>query len=318
MSSLTRTETAQWLGEQDSYLILTHRRPDGDTTGSAALLCLGLRQLGKTAYILENPELTAKYAPLHQGLTKAQAEAGDTLVSVDVSAPKMLPDPFQDLLPRIALRIDHHGTATAFTPLELVDPQAGACAEILYDVLTAMGFRLDQAMARALYTAVSTDTGCFRYANTTAHTFTVAAACAQTGADLYAINQAVFETNSLAKLRLQGWMIANTRFSREGRIAVCPLPLAVEREMGVTEDDMENISGFPRSVEGVKIAATLRENPNGQVKVSVRAVPGYDAAAICARFGGGGHKGAAGATLSLSLEDAAQAVTRAMEAMVDQ
>lgn len=197
-----------------------------------------------------------------------------------------------------------------------MDPQAGACAEILYDVLTIMDIRLDPSMARALYTAVSTDTGCFRYANTTAHTLSVAAACAETGADLYAINQAIFETNSLAKLRLQGWMIANTRFLSEGKVAVCALPLAVERETGVTEDDMENVSGFPRSIEGVRLAATLRQNPDGQVKVSVRAAPEYDAAAICAQFGGGGHKGAAGATLNLSLEDAAQALAEAMQAMV--
>lgn len=316
MSSLTRIDTAKWLKEHDHYLILTHRRPDGDTIGSAAYLCLGLRQLGKTAYILENPEVTAKYAYLHQGLTKPAAGADDTLVSVDVSAPSMLPQAFAHLLSRIALRIDHHGAATAFTPLELVDPQAGACAEILYDVLTIMDIRLDPSMARALYTAVSTDTGCFRYANTTAHTLSVAAACAETGADLYAINQAIFETNSLAKLRLQGWMIANTRFLSEGKVAVCALPLAVERETGVTEDDMENVSGFPRSIEGVRLAATLRQNPDGQVKVSVRAAPEYDAAAICAQFGGGGHKGAAGATLNLSLEDAAQALAEAMQAMV--
>lgn len=315
MSSLTRIDTAAWLREHDNYLILTHRRPDGDTIGSAAYLCLGLRKLGKSAYILENPEVTAKYAHLHQGQTKSRVEDSDTLISVDVSAPSMLPNTFAPLLSRITLRIDHHGTATSFTPLELVDPQAGACGEILYDVLTAMDIPLDKPMAQALYTAVSTDTGCFRYANTTAHTFTVAAACAGTGADLHSINQAIFETNTLAKLRLQGWMIANTRFLSGGKIAICPLPLAVERETGVTEDDLENISGFPRSIEGVKIAATLRQNPDGTVKVSIRATPEYDAAAICAKFGGGGHRGAAGATLRMPLEDAAQAIARAMPEM---
>ena len=135
MTTLTRAETARWLSERDQFLILTHVRPDGDTLGSAALLCRGLRKLGKTAHILENPGITAKYAALHEGLTQKEALAGDTLVSVDVAAPNMLPDAFRPLQDRIALRIDHHGTATPFTPLSLVDAGAAACGEILFDVL---------------------------------------------------------------------------------------------------------------------------------------------------------------------------------------
>lgn len=309
---MTSRECARWLQEHDGYLILTHRRPDGDTVGSAALLCRGLRSLGKRAFILNNPEITPKYLHLHRDLTKSAAENEDTLVCVDVAAPNMLPDAFSHLRERIALRVDHHCSASSFTPAELVDPSAGACGEILYDVLTEMGAALDIPMAEALYTAVSTDTGCFRYANTTAHSFRVAAACREAGADLYPINQALFETNSLARLRLQGWIVENTHFLAGGTLAVCALPEKVERRLGVTEDDMENISGFPRSIAGVRMAATLRESAGGLVKLSVRAVPGYDASAVCARFGGGGHKGAAGASLRLPLDEAARAVEEAM------
>lgn len=312
---MTRNECARWLEEHDHYAILTHRRPDGDTAGSAAVLCLGLRQLGKTAHILENPELTAKYLPLHAGLTKPGAEPGDTVVCVDVASPGMLPKAFEHLKDAIALRIDHHYSATSFTQAELVDHTAGACGEILYDVLVEMGARLDKAIAEALYTAVSTDTGCFRFANTTAHTFTVAAACAEAGGDIFAINQAIFETNTFEKLKMQSWITENTRFYAGGTVAVCALPLAVERQIGVTEDDMENISGFPRTIAGVKMAATLRETADGLVKISVRAVPGRDASAVCARFGGGGHKGAAGASVNLPLEEAAKAVAEAMLAV---
>ena len=309
---MTRTETAEWLRERDHFLILTHHRPDGDTVGSAAGLCLGLRKLGKTAHILKNPEITAKYAHLHEGLTVSEVPESCTVVSVDVASPNMLPDSFRPLLDRIELRIDHHRSPASFTPLELVDPGAGACAEIIYDLLTELGVPLDKALAEAIYTGTATDTGCFRYANTTGHTLRVAAACSDAGGDLFAINQALFETNSLARLRLQGWLIANARFLADGKIAVCPLPRKVEEEIGVTEDDMENISGFPRTIEGVKIAATLRESADGRVKISVRAVPGYDAAAVCAKFGGGGHKGAAGATTDLPLEEAAGALIAAM------
>lgn len=316
MTSLTRAEAADFFLRHERFLILTHCRPDGDTVGSAALLCLGLRSLGKTAHILRNPQVTAKYAHLHEGLTVPAPSGSETVVSVDVAAPSMLPDGFQPLCGQIALRIDHHATASSFTAFELVDAHAGACAEIVYDVLSIAGVSLDRQMALALYIAVSTDTGCFRYANTTAHSFLAAAACAQAGADLFSVNQALFDTNSISKLRIQSWITEHLRFFADGKIALCALPRAVEQRIGVTEDDMENISGFPRSIEGVKIAATLRETADGRVKLSVRAVPGYDASAVCARFGGGGHTGAAGATLSLPLEQAAEAVSSAITDVV--
>ena len=315
MSSLTKNEAAQWLEERDHFAILTHRRPDGDTIGSAATLCRGLRQLGKVAHIVENPEITPKYAHLHENLTKKWVDEGDSIVSVDIASPNMLPDSFQALTDQIGLRIDHHATATSFTEAELVEPEAAACAEIVYDVLMLMGVELDKPTAEALYTAISTDTGCFRFSNTTAHTFRTAAACAEAGANLHAITQAIFETNSFRRLKIQSWITEHAQFLAGGQIAVVAIPLSVEQEIGVTEDDMENISNFPRTIEGVKIAVTIREKANGTVKASVRAVPGYDAGAICANFGGGGHTGAAGATMQMTLTEAAQAFINAMPEM---
>ena len=312
MKKLTRTKAAAFLAANDGFAILTHRRPDGDTLGSAALLCRGLRQLGKVAYILENPEITPKYAPLHKGLTMPSVQEGDVLIAVDTASKGMLPEAFAHLADAIALRIDHHGTAESFTDWELVEPEAAACGEIVYGVLQELGAQLDEPMADVLYTAVSTDTGCFRYANTTPNTFQVAADCAAVSKNLFAMNQLYFDTNSLGRLRLQGYMVENAIFLQEGKAVICALPKSVEEELGLCEDDMENISGFPRSIEGVKVAATIREDAPGKVKISVRAVPGCDAAAICAKFGGGGHKGAAGASMEMSIADAVEALQEAI------
>ena len=310
MATLTRFETAQYLAKKDHFAIVTHRGPDGDTVGSAAALCLGLRQLGKTAHVLPNPEITPKYAPLLEGLTKAAPEAGDTLVCVDVAVVSMLPDAYQSL--SFDLRIDHHGNTPSYTADELVDPETAACGELIYDVLMSMYIDMTAPIANALYTAVSTDTGCFRYANTTSHSFAVAAACAWASKDIFQINQALFETVSLARLRLQGWLVENALFLQNGKVAICTLPREKEQELGLTEDDLENISGFPRTIEGVKLAVTLRHEPDGRIKVSARAVPGCDAAALCEKFGGGGHKGAAGATLDMTMEEAVEAVKSAI------
>ena len=313
MTILTRSETARFLLEHDNYLILSHRRPDGDTTGSSAALCLGLRQLGKTAYVLENKEVSPRFQWLHAGLTKPTAEGGETIVSTDVASPSMLPEAFQSLLGGIALRIDHHGSATSFTAAELVDPHSASCAEVVWDVLRLMGVEPDKAIAEAVYVGTSTDTGCFRYSNTTAHTFETAAMCAQAGARIYELNQELFETNTLARLKMQGWIVAHMKMLAGGKMAVCAIPRDVEKEIGVTSDDMDNISSFPRTVAGVCVAATLRETDEGDTKLSVRAVPGYDAAKVTEKFGGGGHKGAAGASLKMPLAEAAKAVEAEME-----
>ena len=311
---MTRNECARWLQDHDNFLILTHTRPDGDTIGSASTLCLGLRQLGKTAYLLENKEVSPYLEALVLGLTKSAPEEGDTILSVDVASPGMLQKEAVDLLDRIELRIDHHGSATSYTDEELVDPMAAACGEIVYDVLMEMGTELTKEMAWRLYIAVSTDTGCFRFANTNAHTYQTAAACAATGADLYPITQALFDTNTLGKLKLQSWMLENARFLCEGKAAVCGIPKALEET--VTKEDLEGVAGFLRSIEGVKICATIRETETGS-KMSVRAVPGYDAALVCQKFGGGGHKGAAGAGMNLPLTEAVKAAAQALVEIVE-
>ena len=312
MTKLTRAEAAEYLLAHDHYLLLTHRRPDGDTLGSAAALCLGLRSLGKTCHILPNPEITPRFQWLHEGLTKPEAEQGDTLITVDVASPGMLPDCFLPLLDRAALRIDHHGSATSFTPRETVDPDSASCAELVWDILERMGVTMDTRLAEAVYVGLSTDTGCFRFANTTEHTFATAAQCAGAGARLYELNQELFETNTLGRLRIQGWIVEHMQLMKQGTVALTVIPRRVEQEIGVTEDDMDNISSFPRTVAGVKMAATLRETADGTTKLSVRAIPGFDATVVTVKFGGGGHKGAAGASIKLPLEEAAKAVEKAM------
>ena len=315
MKYLTRIECADWLLDGDRFTILTHRKPDGDTVGSAAALCLGLRQLGKRAHVLYNAEVSPRFRWLHEGLTKETVEEGDTVVSVDVASPGMLPKAFEHLLGNIALRIDHHGSATSFTGVELVDAASASCAEVVWDVLQEMGVEMDAAIAEAVYVGLSTDTGCFRYSNTSAHTFATAALCVASGARVYELNQDLFETNTLGRLRMQAWIVDHMKLLKNGEMAIIAIPREVEERLGVTEDDMDNISSFPRTVAGVKMAATLRQTAEGDTKMSVRAVPGWDATKVTVVFGGGGHKGAAGASFRLPIGEAVMAVEKVMLAL---
>ena len=312
MASLTATEAAAYLRQHDHYAILTHRHPDGDTLGSAALLCRGLRAIGKTAHILHNPETTPKYQFVVEGLTKPQLGDSDTLVCVDVAIPGLLPDAFLPLADKIGLRIDHHRNNGPWTPYEYNDAIRASCAQVVYDVLEALGVALDIPMADAMYVGISTDTGCFQFGNTNDETFLAGALCARVTPNLPRLNRYLFATFSLSRLRLQGWIVENADFSQGGKVCICGLTQKTLDSLGVTEDDLENIAGFPRSIQGVVVSATLREEADGKLKLSVRAPAEINAEEICKKFGGGGHKGAAAAVLDMPMQDAIAAVKAAI------
>jgi len=313
MKNLTRADTAAWLQSNDGYCILTHRRPDGDTIGSAAALCLGLRAMGKTAHVLENPEITEKYRYLHAGMTCTEVYTGATVISVDTAAETMFPLAFAHLKERVELAIDHHGTNSGYARASLVDSEAAACGEIIFDLLNLLKVPMNREMAESIYIAVSTDTGCFRYSNTTARTLRTAAACLETGIDSYGINMKLFETTRLPRLKLDAYMAQNLELHKQGKIALVRIPLSLEHELAVQEDDMENVSNFARNIEGVELAVTFRTDLTGATKLSVRSAPGYDASAVCAALGGGGHKAAAGARVNCDQLQAREKVLAVLE-----
>ena len=311
MKTLTIPELAVALLAGDNYIMLTHRRPDGDTIGSAAALTRGLRGLGKEAYILENPQFTEKFRPYLEGLTIDRIPQGATIVTVDIAAEGLFPFSALDYVNQVAFRIDHHGSRADFGEKGYVDPEAAACGEIILELLQEMKAPMDPKTAEAVYVAISTDTGCFRYSNTTANTLRASALCKELGADTFAVNQTMFLTKRLARLKLDAHLARTTEFYARGKVAVSTISNEVRKELGITEDDIDDISGFGREIEGVEIAVMLRqEGENG--KISVRTSPGHDAAAICALMGGGGHKAAAGATVEGGIEAAKQAVLEAL------
>lgn len=309
MKELTLSEVAKFLLQNDNYTILTHRRPDGDTIGCAGALCRGLRSLGKSAWILENPQFTPKFRPYLEGLTVEEPSEG-IHIAVDIATAGLLPYNAENI--RIDLRIDHHGADRTFGTMGYVEPSAAACGEIILLLLQSMDVEIDAAMARALYVAISTDTGCFRYSNVTADTLRAAAYCKDCGADTFTINQTMFMTKRLARLKLEAYLTETMEFYADGMVAISTLPNEIRASLGITEDDIDDISGFGREIEGVQIGVMIRqEGENG--KISVRTSPNYNASDICVRLGGGGHAAAAGATVAGGIECAKAAVKQALE-----
>ena len=295
----------------DNILILTHRRPDGDTAGCAGALCRGLRQLGKTAYILENPEITKRYAPLITPCYPTGDFNSAYIVSVDIAEEKLFPDTAEQYQGKVDLVIDHHRSNSGFGAKNLIRPDAGGCAEVLYDVLAALGVRFTRDIAECIYIGVSTDTGCFKFSNTTAHTHAVAAACLTAGIDGGEINRVLFETKSMPRFQMERIVFDTMEFFEDGAVAVALLWRTDIDRTGADMDDLDSIASLTRQIEGVQIGITLTENRDGTVKASVRTTKEMDAAAICKKCGGGGHIRAAGASLDCGMEEAKAAILTA-------
>ena len=229
---LTVEQTAALLRTFDNILILTHVRPDGDTVGCAAALCRALRALGRTAYLLENPEITETYTPYAEGLWAPKGFVPQRVVSVDIAAPNLLPENAVPYKNDICLAIDHHGSQEFFAERTCLDAEAAACGEIVYEIVGRLT-DITPEMAMALYVAVSTDCGCFVYANTTARTHRIAAALMELGIDVGPVNKALFRTKSPVRLAMEARMVADMELYDNGRVVVMSIPLALCRELGV-------------------------------------------------------------------------------------
>ena len=308
---MTRAEFCAFVRIHDNFVILTHRRPDGDTIGCASALCLGLRQLGKTAFVLKNEQFTPRFQPFLDGLVCETLPVDVTVISTDIASEGLLSfDAVRmDLTPVCA--VDHHGSNSLACP-KLVEADKAACGEIVHAILQELGVRVTKRIAECLYVAVSTDTGCFKFSNTSANTHRTAAALIEAGADVYSINKVFFDTKSFSRLRLEAKLTDTMEFYADRAVGVCVMPKSLLAEFSVTEDDLDSISGFARSIEGVKIGVMIREVEDGLGKISLRTEAPYDASAICQRLGGGGHAAAAGASVPGGIAGAKAAILRAL------
>ena len=316
---MTPQEAAALLQTKDRILILTHRRPDGDTIGCAAGLCAALRQRGKEAYLLYNDEITDSNRPYAQPYWAPEGYAPDYVVSVDIAARQLFFPASEAYLERVDLAIDHHPSQEFFAGETCLDASRAACGEIVYEICAALG-PVTPEVALPLYAAVSTDTGCFVYANTTAHTHTVAAALLETGVDFFAVNKRHFRTKTRKRLQLEADLIANMEFYHQGRGVFMTVPISLMERVGATEDDAEDLSALATIVEGVDCGAVLRELKPGVWKLSLRTgVNGrVNASAACRLLGGGGHAMAAGATLEGSLAEVKARVLAAVDSVCTQ
>lgn len=316
--AIGREETARLLRQWDHILVLSHRNPDGDTLGSAAALLRGLAAMGKRVSFACADPTPEKFSGLFEGLALEEF-APEHVVTVDVADAALLGTLQNKYEGRVDLAIDHHGSHRPFAKAFWVEGDSAAAAEMIWLLLTQeLGAAPTREMAEAVYTGVCTDTGCFRYQNTTPRSHRIAAACMELGVDAAAINRLHFETKSLARVAAERRALESLELFGGGRCAMIRLPLAVYEETGAAESELDGVAALPREIEGVLIGVTVKERQDGEIKVSLRCDPPANAAELCRQFGGGGHSGAAGCSFQgLSLAEAAARMKAACEEYLD-
>lgn len=312
-------EAAAFLRAHDNYLILTHKRPDGDTIGCAAGLCRALRELGKAAYILPNEDATTLLGGYLDGLTAPDGFAPGTVVSTDVATENLLPDSAALYKGRIDLAIDHHPSQEFFAKETCLEADKAACGEIIWKICGELGV-MNAEIAAPLYVAIATDCGCFVYANTTPHTHRAAAALMEQGIPFQALNKRHFRTKSMRRMKLESLILQNMHLYHDGTVAVAPVSLAMMDEAGgATMEDTDDIAAFLGQIEGVLHTATIREHEGGECRISVRTRADLlNATKVCARLGGGGHKAASGCTVRGTVQEAEKAILAAIDDQLSQ
>lgn len=292
------------LKNADNVLILTHRNPDGDTLGSGFALLRALRKLGKKAKLLNADPINEKYAHLYEG-TREEDFSEEFIVSVDVAERKLLGDSFMEkYADKVDLSIDHHGTTKLFAKKTYSEPDSASACEIVYLVIKALGVEIDKGIANCIYTGCSTDTGCFKYSNVTPRTHRIAAELIEYGADHSRINEKMFDTKSMNSITLERMCYESLEIYGGGKVAVITVTKEMLRESGTDKSHLDAIKPITRQIEGVQIGLTVKEEDNGASGISIRTSENYDASAICAHFGGGGHIRAGGCEIKDTPENA--------------
>ena len=320
MSSSTFPEIAKVLREKRSFTVLSHVRPDGDALGSQLAMALTLLKLGKDVRVWNEDGMLEKYSflPRAELLKKPPAtrENVDVVIALDTAIQNRMGTALESIgTSEIFINIDHHPSNPRYGDMVYVDAASPATGQILFELLKAGGFAIDSDIAENLFVAISTDTGSFQYSNTTARTFEIAAELIRAGVNVGRISQQIYENYPRRRVELLRELLRTMRFDADGRVASFSLSMQTAADLGVLPEDNEGLIDHLRAIQGVIVAVFFEELTEGKVRVSMRSKDeNVDVCAICQKFGGGGHKLAAGARVRGTLDEVKQ---RVLEAICD-
>lgn len=292
----------------NSFLIATHENPDGDGIGSIIALAAGLKQLGKSVYLyIKDPvpkmyHYLNGYKAIKTSLPKS-GKAFDLSFIVDLGELERVGQDFINYKGRgETISLDHHAKGNHNCDYNYCLPKQAASGEVIFKILKALKVQIDKKMATGMYTAISTDTGSFKYSNTTEETFDIASELVKTGVDVWKVALNCFETFSLQRMKLMQKVISKMEIHPTGKLAHIAFLKKDFQTTGASEEDTEGFINYPRSIEGVEVAVAFKELAKDSYKISMRSKNYVDVAAIAKKFDGGGHIRASGCKLSGSLK----------------
>lgn len=309
------------LQSANAPLVLSHYNPDGDALGSSLALYLGLKSLGKSAKIINESSVPERYLfmPSVKDITNtpeginydivAACDCGDRKRLGDVLGPKL-----SSSVP--LLNIDHHASNTKFGSINWVEAEASSTSEMIYEVLVALGVKLNQEIALNLLTGLVTDTGSFRYSCTTPRTLEVAAKLIEAGASPDQVAKNVFENRKRSAVQLCSTAVSNIEFVANGKVSILTITQEMLRKYDATLDDTEGLVEEGRAIQGV-VASVLLKQDVGIWHVSLRSSTAkVDVSSVATKFGGGGHKAAAGFRWRKDGEELRRALIEELEKIV--
>ena len=309
---LNLRQTASFLKKHDNYIILTHASPDGDTLGSAYALYYGLNEIGKLACVLCPDVIPQKYRYFATKTDHVSRENA-TVIAVDVADKRLLGSLQEEFGDIVDLNIDHHISNVRYAKNLYLDSNASATAECIFELLNAMKLNINDITAKALFTGIVTDTGCFKYSSVTAKTHIIAAQLYEYNIDAPEINRVMFDTKSRKLLELERMVLDASEFHFNDRCIILPVTAEMQEKTGCSGTELQGIAVISRSVEEVVAGFTLKQVGEREFKLSLRTYPPLDASEICKKLGGGGHKAAAGASVTGTLNEVKQKVLDAVK-----
>ena len=302
--------------ERDRFLIACHENPEGDAIGSELALALALRKIGKTATVLNSDPVPGNLRFLPGADTVRSEEDGsgyEVAVVLDCGSPERTGRVGAELRKcPLTVNIDHHLTNGRHGDYCLIDPEAAATGVLIYRVLAAMGIPVDRSIAVNLYVSILTDTGSFRYSNANPEAFGIAGEMIGHGVDPWGVSEKVYESQSRERIGLLGRVLSSLEFAGDGRIAAITTMRKDLDDFRSKKDSLEGFINYPRSIEGVEVAVSFREEGDDEFRVSFRSKGRVDVSRIAAGFGGGGHRNASGCSVPGPLPDAKRRVFEAL------
>ena len=288
------------------FVLSSHARPDGDSIGSQLAMAAALRALGKHVTVVNSdaaPGPLMGFPGVPDIVIAPRVEcAFDAAIIMECSS--LDRTGVSGLERSFVINIDHHQGNTAYGALNWFDASAAACAEMAYDLILALGVAVTPAIATHVYVGILTDTGSFHYSAISARTFDICRALVEAGADPPRVARAVFDSNTLGRLRLFGAVLSAIELELDGRVAMMRVDEAMTTSAGGTYEDTEGLINLPLTVKEIRASVFFKELSAGLYRVSLRSKGSIDVAAVARQFGGGGHKNAAGCSISGDYEAA--------------